>query len=94
MASITIRNLSNPIKERLHIKAAKNGVSLETYARSSVLQQDSNMNSEKEIDILKLACKYFGTDNSIDLELPKRGSSRESVNFYPWSSSIPMLSPN
>ena len=80
MASITIRNLPDQIKENLRVKAAKHGVSLEAYLRT-ILQQASKPDNGKPVNILDLAQKYFGSEKGVDLDLPERGSHRKSVSF-------------
>ena len=80
MASITIRNLPDQIKESLRVKAAKHGVSLEAYLRT-ILQQASKPDNGKPVNILDLAQKYFGSENGVDLDLPERSSHRKPVSF-------------
>jgi len=80
MANITIRNLSDKTKETLRVRAAQSGVSLEAYARH-LLQTASNQDDFKPINILELADQYFGAEQGFTIELPERGSSRQSVNF-------------
>lgn len=80
MANITIRDLSDSTKESLRVQAAKSGISLEAYARL-ILQTASTSEGFLQPDILKLAFKYFGDKNGVDLVLPKRSSSRPDVQF-------------
>lgn len=80
MASITIRNLSDQIKERLRRQAARQGISLEAYARQ-ILQQASSAETPGPLDLLSLAQTYFGAKNGVDLPLPERGSKRKAVDF-------------
>ncbi len=75
MASITIRNLPEQTKETLRIQAAQSGVSLESYIRQ-LLRNAASEKDQKQINILDLAEKYFGSKNGIDLELPERKSKR------------------
>lgn len=80
MATITIRNLPDQIKESLRVQAAKSGVSLEAYARH-VLQSVTLSERFIQPSILELAGQYFGTKHGIDLVLPERSSGRFSVDF-------------
>ncbi len=80
MAQITIRELSVKAKEALRVQAAQAGLSLEAHVRQ-ILQQASMGKGSKPVNILDLANKYFGGSKGIDLQLPKRGSSRKPVDF-------------
>lgn len=80
MASITIRNLPDQIKEKLRLQAARHGISLEAYVRK-ILQQASDASLSEQIDIVAIAQKYFGSKNGVDLELPPRQTKRGSVDF-------------
>ena len=82
MASITIRNLSDQIKERLRRQAARHGISLEAYARQ-ILQQASSAETPGPLDLVALSQTYFGAEGGVDLPLPARGSKREPVDFEP-----------
>ena len=80
MASVTIRDLPDATKEALRVQAAQNGLALESYLRH-VLQEVSEASAHKQKDILDLATEYFGKENGVDLILPPRHSSRETVDF-------------
>jgi plasmid stability protein len=80
MASITIRDLPDKTKELLRMRAAQAGVSLEAYARH-ILQKASLANEFKSADITQIAEKYFGAEHGVALELPKRGTKRQPVDF-------------
>lgn len=80
MATLTIRDIPDKTKETLRVHAAKAGVSLESYVRQ-MLKDASNNKEDKQINILDLAEKYFGSKNGIDLELPARTSKRLPVDF-------------
>ncbi len=80
MASITIRNLPDKTKEALRIHAAQSGVSLESYVRQ-ILGKASSANGLESVSILDMAERCFGTKHGVDIELPKRSSKRQSVEF-------------
>lgn len=80
MAVITVRNLPDATKEQLRVKAAQSGVSLEQYVRN-LLQAASNKETKAEHTVMEAAAKYFGVKNGVDLVLPSRKSSRDSVEF-------------
>ena len=80
MANITVRDLPDKTKETLRIHAAQAGISLEAYVRH-ILQTASSSNDFKPDNILDIAAKYFGPQNGLELDLPKRGSKRQTVDF-------------
>jgi plasmid stability protein len=80
MASITVRNLPDKTKETLRIQAAQSGISLESYARH-ILQTASNQSDFKPVNILGLAEHYFGPSRGVDIDLPERSSTRQTVDF-------------
>lgn len=80
MASITIRRLPEPTKERLRIRAARSGLSLEAYTRQ-ILQTASQVDMTEPLDLAELAQACFGPDDGIDLNLPPRGSNRPPLSF-------------
>lgn len=80
MASVTIRNFPDRTKELLRVKAAKEGISLEAYARK-ILNRAAQKSPQAQSDLLSLSKKFFGKSNHVELELPKRSSHREIVDF-------------
>jgi plasmid stability protein len=80
MASITIRRIPEPTKERLRIRAARSGLSLEAYTRQ-ILQTASQADTEEPLDLAELAQACFGPDRGIDLKLPPRGDNRPPLSF-------------
>jgi plasmid stability protein len=80
MASITIRKLPEPTKERLRVRAARSGMSLEAYTRK-ILQAASQGDPSEELNLADLAQSCFGTKNGLDLNLPPRGKNRPPLRF-------------
>jgi len=80
MASITIRDLPDKTKELLRMHAAQAGVSLEAYVRH-ILQKASLANEFKSADIAQIAEKYFGAEHGVELDLPARGTKRQTIDF-------------
>ncbi|MBX9916045.1 MAG: hypothetical protein K2Y07_02215 [Nitrosomonas sp.] len=80
MASITIRDLPDKTKELLRMRAAKAGISLEAYVRH-ILQKASLANEFTSADIAQIAEKYFGQEHEAALDLPKRCTKRQAVDF-------------
>ena len=79
MANLSIRNIPDKTKEILRVQAAKSGVSLEAHVRN--ILQDASTTEAKQLGVMELAGKYFGSKCGVDLELPSRSSSREKVDF-------------
>lgn len=80
MSSITIRKLPEPTKERLRIRAARSGMSLEAYTRQ-ILQAASQSDQPEVLDLAELAQNCFGSENGTDLALPPRGRNRPPLRF-------------
>lgn len=78
MASITIRKIDNELKERLRIRAAMQGHSMEEEARL-ILRRAVNGITGPEL--LKLSAKLFGEKHGVELEIPSRADEREMPNF-------------
>lgn len=78
MASITIRNLDDDIKERLRIRAAQHGRSMEEEARTILRQAISGITGS---ELLSLSGSLFGEKHGADLELPSRADEREIPRF-------------
>ena len=67
MASLSVRKLDEDTYERLRVRAAKHGVSMEEEARRILKQAIS---APERIGDLFL--DYFGHSNGVTLELPTR----------------------
>lgn len=78
MASITIRNIDDELKERLRVRAAKHGHSMEEEARV-ILRRAINGITGPEL--LSLSKKLFGAKHGVELELPSRSEERETPKF-------------
>jgi len=80
MAEITIRNLSEETMETLRKHASEQGLSLEAYVRN--LLQDAARREMRPSRILtKIARKYFGPTNGVDLDRPVRSTHRGAPDF-------------
>lgn len=78
MASITIRNIDNELKERLRVRAAQNGHSMEEEARIILRRAIHGITGP---ELLSLSEKLFGADHGVELELPSRSEERETPKF-------------
>ena len=80
MSSITIRNLDPAIKERLRIRAAEHGHSMEAEARR-ILQttlKGAPLSRHNLYDRIRARVEPIG---GIDLELPPREPTRDPPRF-------------
>lgn len=78
MASITIRNIDNDLKEKLRVRAALHGHSMEEEARV-ILRRAMNGITGKEL--LELSQHLFGQEHGIEIELPSRAGERDAPQF-------------
>jgi plasmid stability protein len=75
MASITIRNLDDHIKQRLRVRAAENGRSMEEEARD-ILRRGTG-ESAPPLNLAAAIRARVAPADRIDLELPSREAMRE-----------------
>ena len=81
MASLTIRNLEEPIKELLRIRAAHHGHSMEEEVRQILRQtliQDTQLSANLAESIQKRFAQLGGVD---DLTIPDREAIDEPHQF-------------
>ena len=79
MASITIRNLDESIKQRLRIRAAEHGRSMEEEARD-ILRLAMAQNAPPR-DLAAAIRARIAPLGGVDLDLPKRDAMREPPRF-------------
>ena len=80
MSSITIRNLDPKLKERLRVRAAEHGHSMEAEARR-ILQVVLPAPGANGRDLYARIRARFAPLGGADLELPGREPAREPPNF-------------
>ena len=78
MATLVVRNLSNDTKERLRIRAARQGRSLEAEARAILDAAVPGADPGSET-LGQLVARYFGPEHGVDLDpyLPPREPIRD-----------------
>ncbi len=81
MASLTIRNLDASIKERLRVRAAQNGRSMEAEARAIVAEAIEAPARSAEVNLADAIRKRFAPFGGVELELPLRQLVREPPTF-------------
>lgn len=67
MASITIRRLDESVKNRLRVRAAEHGRSMEEEARCIL---NDALDRERPTNLADLALQLFGPKHGVGLELP------------------------
>lgn len=80
MSAITIRKLPDEVKQRLRMRAAANGRSMESEAREilvSTLQENAKSDLSWIEQLIQLGERYGG----IELEIPPRDEVRDSPDF-------------
>jgi plasmid stability protein len=78
MATLTVRNLEDEVRDRLRVRAARSGRSMEDEVR--VILRSAVMRGDPET-IWREARQRFSGENGIDLLLPDRGDDREPPVF-------------
>ena len=78
MATLTIRDLPEDVKQRLRVRAAQNGRSMQEEARVILRRAVTGLTGP---ELLRIMDRKFGPGHGLDLELPPRGSDRPPPDF-------------
>ena len=78
MASLTIRNLEEDTKERLRVRAAQNGRSMEEEARA-ILR--ATVSGATGADLWARSRALFANKKGVELVLPSRAADRKPPAF-------------
>lgn len=80
MASMTIRNLDDGLKQRLRVRAAQHGRSMEEEARNILCHalQGQPLSGRSLVDSIRAMVEPYG---GIELELPPREAPRDPPDF-------------
>ena len=81
MSSITIRNLDPAIKERLRIRAAEHGHSMEAEVKRILQTALAKPAVQTERNLYDRIRARFAPLGGVDLELPPRDPAREPPRF-------------
>lgn len=81
MSSITIRNLDPAIKERLRVRAAEHGHSMEAEARRILQSALKGAPQKPRRSLYDRIHDRFAAIGGVDLELPSREADREPPRF-------------
>jgi antitoxin FitA len=81
MATLTIRNLEASIKDRLRVRAAQNGRSMEAELRSIITEAVEAPSRPPELNLYDRIRARFEPLGGVELDLPLRGPLREPPTF-------------
>ena len=77
MPSVTIRNIDPAVKERLRVRAAQNGRSMEAELRSIITDAVDAPARPAETNLAEAIRRRFAPFGGVDFELPPRFLVRE-----------------
>lgn len=80
MASITVRNLDDDLKQRLRVRAAANGRSMEQEVRE-ILRVTLHQDEGPVRDLGTAIHELFRPLGGVDLEIPAREAMRKPPRF-------------
>ncbi len=80
MTTMTIRNIDEPLKQRLRVRAAEHGRSMEEEARD-ILRSALNAEPETGRSMLDAIRSALGPGDGVELALPPREPMREPPDF-------------
>ena len=83
MATLTIRNVDAAVKERLRLRAARHGRSMEAEARTILSEAVAGDHDQPEPNLVEAIRRRFAPLGGIDLELPPREFVDEPPSFDP-----------
>ncbi len=78
MAMLTIRNIEDGVKERLRVRAAMHGHSMEEEARVILKRAVGGVDGDR---LWELSRQLFEGDNGVALETPHRDGDRAALDF-------------
>lgn len=79
MAAVSIRNLDDGVKERLRLRAASHGRSMESEIRA--ILEEAVADPEERPGMLVTLMERFGDLGGIDLEVPARTTPARAADF-------------
>ena len=81
MAAVTVRNLDDQVKERLRVRAAVNGRSMESEIRA-ILAEAVNEPDDQN-GLLATLLSRFGSIGGVELDLPERSTPVRAADLSP-----------
>lgn len=79
LAALSIRNLDNRVKERLRIRAARHGRSMEAEIRAILTEAVSREDETR--GMFEVILERFGHLGGVELETPPRTTSPRAAEF-------------
>ncbi len=79
MAAVSVRDLDDDVKERLRVRAARNGRSMEAEIRA-ILVTAANEPAPRE-GLMSALVDRFGALKGVELDLPPRSTPARAVDF-------------
>ena len=80
VATLTIRNLDDAIRDKLRLRAAERGHSMEAEART-ILENAVKQSHPRPGDVLRRMHKRFAELGGVELDLPERAVADDPVTF-------------
>ena len=80
MATLTIRNVDNTVKDRLRLRAARNRRSLEAELRA-IVTEIAGPKTHEQVNLAEAIRRRFAPLGGVDLELPPREPAPEPPRF-------------
>ncbi len=79
MAAVSIRNLDDHVKERLRIRAARHGRSMESEIRAILVEAVSD--PKEDGGLFQTILDHFGAIGGVELDLPERTTPVRAPNL-------------
>ncbi len=79
MAAISIRALDDRVHERLRVRAARHGRSMEAEVR--VILEDAVSEPGESVGLAQALLARFGDAGGVDLELPRRSQAPRAADL-------------
>lgn len=79
MAAVSIRNLDDTVRERLRVRAAAHGRSMEAEMRAILVEAVREPTDNQ--DLLDVLTARFGELGGVDLDLPPRSAAPRAADF-------------
>ena len=79
MAAISVRDLDDGVRERLRVRAARNGRSMEAEIRAILTAAADE--SEAPADLFTVLHERFGELGGVELSIPPRSTQARAADF-------------
>src|SRR5688572_11659142 len=82
VATLTVRNIDPEVRQRLRVRAARNGRSMEAELRQIIKDAVSNPAAEdSEFNLAEAIRRRFAPFGGVELDIPPRELAREPPDF-------------